>query len=67
MSLWPVDDAVTRDLMERFYQHYRDGVSVPAALRKAEVETIANLRSKPGEGGAMVNLWAPFIVQQSGE
>jgi len=72
MSLWPVDDEVTRDLMQRFYRAYQRGESAVAALRQAQIETIASLRatSKAGKDGqpiAMVNLWAPFIVQQTGE
>lgn len=68
MSLWPVDDEVTRDLMGRFYRNYRSGVSVADAMRKAEVETITALRESGKEGGvAMVTLWAPFVVQQTGE
>jgi len=69
MSLWPVDDEVTRDLMERFYRDYRAGDSPVDALRKAQIETIISLRtsSKESKGVAMANLWAPFIVQQTGE
>jgi CHAT domain-containing protein/tetratricopeptide (TPR) repeat protein len=69
MSLWPVDDAVTRDLMTRFYGAYREGTSPAIALHRAQIETIASLR-KPGgstEGVALVSLWAPFIAQQTGE
>jgi CHAT domain-containing protein len=68
MSLWPVDDEVTRDLMGRFYRNYRSGVSAADAMRKAELETISSLREAGKEGGvAMVTLWAPFIVQQTGQ
>jgi CHAT domain-containing protein len=68
MSLWPVDDEVTRDLMARFYRNYHTGVSVADAMRKAETETITSLREAGKEGGvAMVTLWAPFVVQQTGE
>ena len=71
MSLWPVDDEVTRDLMGRFYRAYRGGAAAPAALHQAQLETIASLRTteKDGQGQPVtpVTLWAPFIVQQTGE
>ncbi len=71
MSLWPVSDKVTRDLMERFYQAYGAGDHVADALQKAQLETITQLRdltrnSAQGEPLAPVNLWGPFIVQTTG-
>jgi tetratricopeptide (TPR) repeat protein len=36
MSLWRVDDVVTRRLMERFYDGLRDGLGCAEALRVAE-------------------------------
>jgi tetratricopeptide (TPR) repeat protein len=71
MSLWPVSDKITRDQMERFYQAYSDGQDAAAALTAAQRDTIRTLReatkqSKQGEALAPVNLWAPFIVQQTG-
>ncbi len=71
MSLWQVNDKITRDLMERFYRAYANGDAPGDALRTAQLETIAFLRSKTaasagGEGVAPVNLWAPFILQQAG-
>jgi len=72
MSLWPVSDKITRDLMERFYASYEKGEPVAEALRDAEVQTINYLRektsaSKQGQAFAPVNLWGPFIVQQAAE
>jgi len=71
MSLWPVSDKITRDQMERFYQAYGSGQDAAAALTAAQRDTIRTLReatkqSKQGEALAPVNLWAPFIVQQTG-
>jgi len=71
ISLWPVSDKVTRDLMERFYQAYTNGAPAAQALRDAEVQTIAYLRELTSAGTqhrayAPVNLWAPFILQQTG-
>jgi CHAT domain-containing protein len=34
-ALWPVDDAVTLELMTHFYRGIADGATVPAALRQA--------------------------------
>jgi CHAT domain-containing protein len=71
ISLWPVSDRITRDLMVRFYRSYEQGTPVAAALRDAEVQTIASLRTITSAGAehrayAPVVLWAPFIVQQAG-
>jgi CHAT domain-containing protein len=40
-TLWPVDDAATAALMERFYTHLRAGVPKAEALRLAQIETRA--------------------------
>ena len=71
ISLWPVSDKITRDLMARFYRSYGQGKPVAEALRDAEVETIRYLRDATSAGSqhqayAPVTLWAPFIVQQTG-
>ncbi len=71
ISLWRVSDRITRDLMQRFYRSYEQGTPVAQALRDAEVQTIASLRDANSAGAqhqpyAPVNLWAPFIVQQTG-
>jgi len=71
MSLWPVNDQVTLTQMEQFYQAYGQGMSPAEALRQAQLQTIAELRAHTkkafGEALASVRLWAPFIVQQTGE
>ena len=36
VSLWSVDDKVTQQIMERFYQHWLSGVSKSEALRRAQ-------------------------------
>ncbi|BBE50463.1 Photosystem I assembly protein Ycf3 [Ferriphaselus amnicola] len=61
MSLWPVSDDVTAQQMQRFYQLYGKKTNPAAALRQAQLATIAELRSKKGQ--AEPALWAPFIVQ----
>jgi len=35
-SLWNVDDEATHVLMSRFYKNYLEGITKPAALRKAQ-------------------------------
>jgi CHAT domain-containing protein len=40
-TLWPVDDAATAALMERFYVHLRGGEAKADALRLAQLETRA--------------------------
>jgi CHAT domain-containing protein len=61
MSLWPVSDAVTAQQMQTFYQLYGKHTKPAAALRQAQLATIADLRSRKGQ--AEPALWAPFIVQ----
>jgi CHAT domain-containing protein len=71
MSLWPVNDQVTLTQMQRFYQAYGQGASPAEALRQAQLQTITELRARTkkefGEALAPVRLWAPFMVQQTGE
>jgi CHAT domain-containing protein len=61
MSLWPVSDDVTAQQMQSFYRLYGKKATPAAALRQAQLATIAELRSKSGQ--AEPALWAPFIVQ----
>jgi CHAT domain-containing protein len=70
MSQWRASDYYTALQMEEFYQAVGRGVSPAEALREAQLTTISGLRERmQGEGGepiAPVNLWAPFMVQQTG-
>jgi len=48
----------------------RDTVLVTTTLRRAQLQTLANLRELTAtikEPLTPVRLWAPFIVQQTGE
>ncbi len=56
VSLWPVADASSGELMQRFYRHLQDGVDKVEALRLAKRELLA--------GGRYAHpfYWAPFIL-----
>jgi CHAT domain-containing protein/Tfp pilus assembly protein PilF len=60
MSLWPVADKITADQMTDFYNNLREHTPA-AALRKAQLKTIQQLKAK--YGFASPALWAPFIIQ----
>ena len=56
MSLWPVNDEASCQLMERFYTHLRSSNSIMDALRKAKLEMIeSDVLSHP-------YYWAGFIA-----
>jgi CHAT domain-containing protein len=59
MSLWPVSDRSTRDLMIGFYTHLSRGQGRSAALRQAQLRLL-----RDGQHGHPY-YWASFI--QSGE
>jgi len=59
MSLWPVSDSVTREMMTAFYAGLKQGLGRAEALRKAQ---LAMLKRK---GREHPFYWASFI--QSGE
>jgi CHAT domain-containing protein len=53
-SLWPVEDAATRELMQRLYRRLAAGADVAHALRSAQREMAA--------AGYAPYHWAPFVV-----
>lgn len=59
VTLWPVDDRVTSQVMVDFY---RGLASVPpaAALHRAQLLAIGRLRQA---GGPAPHLWAPFVLE----
>lgn len=54
VSLWPVDDVATPDLMVGFYSHLAGGRSPAVALRRAKLAAL--------DGGAAPAVWAPFVL-----
>jgi CHAT domain-containing protein len=61
MSLWPVDDDVTRDWMSRLYRHrFVDGLSTIEAVNRANLGLLAARR----EAGASTHpfYWAGFVA-----
>jgi CHAT domain-containing protein len=53
-SLWPVEDATTRELMQRLYRHLAGGADVAHALCSAQREMAA--------AGYAPYHWAPFVA-----
>jgi len=54
VSLWMVNDRSTAQLMSRFYQGLRDGLTKADALRQAILEVKSHF--------AHPYYWAPFIL-----
>ncbi len=53
-SLWSINDDITVDFVEDFYENYKNGVSTAVALRQAQIEQI-KIQSHPFN-------WSPFIL-----
>ncbi|MDA8018413.1 MAG: CHAT domain-containing protein [Thermoanaerobaculia bacterium] len=58
-SLWQVSDASTSTLMGRFYHHLREGLSLGAALRAAQLDLVTSESSGDLEKGRPYH-WAGF-------
>jgi len=56
MSLWPVNDQASYQLMERFYYHLRSSESIMNALQKAKLEMISS------EALSHPFYWGGFII-----
>ena len=64
-SLWPVADASTRLLMQKFYQirNSRPGMLKAEALRQAQIALIrGEVKGPGGKAYSHPNFWAPFIL-----
>jgi CHAT domain-containing protein len=64
-SLWPVADASTRLLMQKFYQirDSRPGTPKAEALRQAQVALLSGeVKAPDGKDYSHPNFWAPFIL-----
>jgi CHAT domain-containing protein len=55
VSLWPVSDTATEELMFNFYRQLQDGRSTADAMRAAKLARL-------DDGGADTFHWAPFVV-----
>lgn len=61
-SLWAVPDQETAEFMERFYRHlWAEGLGKHAALRAAQLETIALNRARY-DGDARPVTWGAFVL-----
>ena len=58
VSLWPIDDRATAELMKRFYRHiFEDGLRPSAALRSAQISMLGEARWRAPY------YWAGFFLQ----
>lgn len=65
MSLWPVADFETVELMRSFYRRWLDGVPAPLALAAAQKEQLLALKRIHGVSGA-ARLAGPFVLTFQG-
>ncbi|MEW6600673.1 MAG: CHAT domain-containing protein [Nitrospirota bacterium] len=57
-TLWKVDDASTAALMEDFYRNWKQGISKPEALRRAQIKWMRQSRGNREYSHPFY--WAPF-------
>ena len=68
MSLWPINDRATAQIMEAFYQQLATGQSKDEALRKAKLDflkTADNIQSHPRFWAAFSLIGDPHPIPQS--
>ena len=60
MSLWPVPDRETQELMSLFYSKWLAGQDKHDALRNAQLEMRSLVKSRYGKD--LIQLWGAFVV-----
>ncbi|MEM9390294.1 MAG: CHAT domain-containing tetratricopeptide repeat protein [Bacteroidota bacterium] len=58
MSLWPVPDYTTAEIMESFYYHMNEGMEISGALRQAKLDFLQNNDSNLHHP----YYWAGFVI-----
>ena len=58
MSLWPVPDYTTAEIMESFYYHMNEGMEISSALRQAKLDFLENNDSNLHHP----YYWAGFVI-----
>ena len=66
MTLWPISDEVTVQIMSDFYESAHQSGNAPQALAKVQRDWLVKLRTEKGLAQA-VNLAGPFIVSSQGK
>jgi len=61
MSLWPVPDQETRDLMQIFYKRWLAGMEKHQALKEAQLEMREKVKGAH-EGQDLPSYWAAFVL-----
>jgi CHAT domain-containing protein/Flp pilus assembly protein TadD len=66
MTLWPISDEVTVQIMSDFYQAAHETGNAPQALANVQRDWLVKLRTEKGLAQA-VNLAGPFIMSSQGK
>ena len=66
MTLWPISDAVTVQIMSDFYEAAHNSGNAPEALAEVQRNWLVKLRTEKGLAQA-VNLAGPFIMSSQGK
>jgi CHAT domain-containing protein len=65
MTLWPISDEVTVQIMSDFYEAAHNSGNAPEALAEVQRNWLVKLRTDKGLAQA-VNLAGPFIMSSQG-